>query len=311
MTAAHGPFPWFGGKDRLARAIVDLIPSHLCYVEPFGGGASVLFAKRPSPLEVYNDLNGGCVLFFRILRDQPGALQERLALTPYAREEYTVCRETWSDPDLDEVEQARRWYVATFMAFGGGGRTGRWLTTWNRKGPASVASVSGWKRESPVGFAQDRGGRKHGSRARTFAWRVDRLHEFANRLRRVQIENRPAREVIDYYDSPDTCFYLDPPYIPATRRSGSYAHEMTLEDHEALVKQITGLRGSVLVSGYDHNVYRQLEQEGFVRHEWTVALQCENTTGPRQKREEVLWRRVSATQHATLFDSLLTESGAA
>lgn len=294
MTYAHSPFPWFGGKDRLARKIVDLIPAHRCYVEPFGGGASVLFAKRPSPLEVYNDLNGGCVLFFRVLRDRAPELQERLTWTPYSREEYLTCRETWRDPDVDEIEQARRWYVATFMAFGGGGKGGR----------------SGWKHELTSGFAIDKAGRKNGSRSRTFAWRIDRLHEHADRLRRVQIENRPALEVLDYYDSPSTCFYIDPPYVPEARSSGLYLHEMTLEDHAALVDRLVTLEGSALVSGYDSNLYLRLEQGGFERFDWEVALQCENTTGPRQKRQEVLWRRVAESQRGTLFDLLLAEESA-
>src|SRR6478672_667342 len=67
----RSPITWFGGKGLLARKIVPLFPPHHCYVEPFCGGASCLFAKSPSPVEVVNDVDGDIVNFFRVLRD-PG-----------------------------------------------------------------------------------------------------------------------------------------------------------------------------------------------------------------------------------------------
>jgi DNA adenine methylase len=270
MPAAVAPFPWFGGKDRLAVRIAELLPPHKAYIEVFGGSGAVLFAKERSKLEVYNDLDGGVVAFFRVLRERPDELVERLKLTPYARAEYLACRETWVDVD-DDVERARRWFVTTWQAFGGGG-----------------------KAHSRVGWAFDVGGRKNGSRPRTFAWRIDRLHEFAERLRYVQIDQSDWRSCLDRYDvSESSVFYLDPPYLPETRSSGRYAHELTPEDHEEFVARVRTLRGSVLLSGYDSGLYTELEQDGFERFEWNVHLAAAKSIGEaRQRRTEILWRRV-------------------
>jgi len=65
----RSPMWWFGGKGKMVKKLLPLIPQHKIYVEVFGGGASLLFAKEPSPVEVYNDLNSDLVNFFRVLRD--------------------------------------------------------------------------------------------------------------------------------------------------------------------------------------------------------------------------------------------------
>lgn len=108
----RSPIVWFGGKGNMVAKLLPLIPPHRIYVEPFGGGASLLFAKKPSPVEVYNDLDSGLVNFFRVLRDPKKfeRLHKLVSLTPYSREEYDFCRATWETCD-DDVERAYRWYV--------------------------------------------------------------------------------------------------------------------------------------------------------------------------------------------------------
>jgi DNA adenine methylase len=152
MSANVSPVAWYGGKSRLASWLAGLLPRHDGYIEVFGGGAAVLFAKPRATLEVYNDIDQGLVTFFRLLRDRPVELQQALRLTPYARSEFEHCRDTWELVE-DELERARRWYTRTQMAF-------------------ACSASSGW------GFEVD-GAHSGGTRASGYATAVDNLHRFA------------------------------------------------------------------------------------------------------------------------------------
>jgi DNA adenine methylase len=220
------PFVWFGGKQRLARRIVDLLPPHLVYVEPFGGAAAVLLTKAPSRLEVYNDADGNLVNFFRVLRDEPEELERRLRLTPFARSEFREAVAHWRADFTgidDPIERARLFWVRIELSFAG------------------CATTVGWGGE----FA----GRRRGSKAWTSHTKLDRLERISARFRGVQIEHLEWPDVFDRYDGPDAVFYVDPPYVPETRRSNkqaggkAYPHDLTSVDHEALVERLLTLRG--------------------------------------------------------------------
>jgi len=263
----RSPIRWFGGKGPMARRIVSLFSPHHIYVEVFGGGASVLFAKEPSPVEIYNDLDSGLVSFFRVLRD-PKQFEEfhrLVSLTPYARQEFLDCRKSWEN-QTNPVQRAYQWYVVARQSFSGyfGGSWSHTKTI-SRRNMAQV--VSGWLSA------------------------VDRLSEIAERLLCVQIEQNDWRIILKAYDRPDTLFYLDPPYIPETRRAGKYAHELTLEDHSELVEQILVLQGKVVISGYEHPIYEPLEVAGWERYD--IKVSCFTTNAAISKRRssriETLW----------------------
>lgn len=271
------PFAWFGGKSRMAARIVEMLPAHRTYIEPFGGAAAVLLSKRRAVLEVYNDVDAGLVTFFRALRDRPDDLERALRLTPYSRDEFEICCRTWESIE-DDVERARRWYVRCRQAFAG-----------------SAATV-GW------GF-EVTGSKRAGTRAQSFATAVEELERFAERLRGVQIEHLDWRQVLERYDGPDACFYIDPPYHPDTRgerglrRNSSYVHEVDAAGHAELVAAATALHGSVLISGYDHPSYAPLLEAGYERI--TVAHNSTASRLPsgRGARLEVVWRRLEAGLH--------------
>lgn len=242
----RSPLVWFGGKGVLARRIVSLFPSHHIYVEPFSGGASCLFAKHPSPVEVLNDVDGDIVNFFRVLRD-PRKFERfhRLAaLTPYSREEFVRYRRDWRarwrecEECTDDVERAYRWYVVARMSFAG--EVGR---SWGR----SVGT-------SRLGMA---------NAVAQWLSIVDMLPAIAERVRSVQIEHGDWVGVLQSYDAPTTLFYVDPPFVLSTRRGGKYRYEMDDAAHRQLVEALLGIQGKAVLSGYRSDLYRPLEQAGW------------------------------------------------
>lgn len=259
---------YYGGKSRLALWIAALLPPHRVYVEPFCGSAAVLFAKRPSTHEVINDRYGDLVTFMRVLRDRPRELELACRLTPYARDEYLA-----ADLDaegLDELEQARRWWVRSSQSFGQMAKVG-----------------TGWSTSI-----------KRGSNNARSAWnRLDRFQRCADRLGTVAIENRDALEVIRAYDDPTGVVYCDPPYLGTTRsavrdsrRRGDYACEfMSDDDHIALAEVVRSTRSAVLVSGYPSPLYDHL-YAGWWRTERQVLCRVSNgRSGTNGHRTEVIW----------------------
>lgn len=223
---------YHGGKWRLADWIVGHLPPHHCYVEPFGGAASVLLVKPRSQVEVYNDLDDSVVGLFRVLRDPVTAEQLRRAveLTPYSRAEFIAA---W-EPSTDPVEEARRLIVRTAQAIGAKRRQSR--NGW-RAGPTHHTPTTMWR-----------------------GW-PSSIPAYVERLREVLIEQRPASEVIATFDTPATLFYVDPPYVLRTRawdHRRIYSHELVDDEHAALLQQLRGARGMVLLSGYRCPMYDDL-----------------------------------------------------
>lgn len=255
---------YHGGKWRLASWIIGHFPIHRAYVEPFAGGAGVLLQKRPSEVEVYNDINGVVVNFFRVLRERPDELVRAIELTPFSRAEFVLAHEE----DGDEVELARRFYVLAWQ--GRGGPTARWNVGWR------------WQRTI------------ENRQSNTKSWSdVDHLYTTAERLKAVQIECLPASKVIAQFDHPAALFYLDPPYVGSTRskwRDGAYGpHEMSDADHRALAEQLRGIKGMAIISGYPSALYEELYQ-GWLR------VCCETTTDVASIVTECLWISPAAAE---------------
>lgn len=224
---------WHGGKHYLCWRIIEFFPEHHTYVEPFGGAASVLLNKPPSPVEVYNDLDERITRLFRVIRDNGAELQHRLSLTPYSELEFNQSALTPSD---DEIELARRDFVKWRMSIGGRGNDFSFTLHRVRRGMADV--VSGY-----------------------LSTIDEQLPQIVERLRRVQILNRPATKVIKNWDSDTTLIYCDPPYVPKTRHPGSrevYGAEMTSDDHVRLAEILHGCKSRVVLSGYPSDLYDKL-----------------------------------------------------
>lgn len=217
-------------------------------------------------MEVFNDIDDGITHFYRVLRDPSMAeeLIRRLELTPYSRREYYECLHTWQSC-TDPVERARRWFLVQATSFNG--RFGAGLRISKRSAKGFSAEVS------------------------AYITRVARLQEVADRFRRVIVENLDFREVVKRYDSPDTAFYADPPYVRETRdKTSTYVHELTVEDHKDLVNLALATKGSWVISGYEHPVYAPLESAGWKKVTWSVRCLSASYNACRETmRTEVLW----------------------
>jgi DNA adenine methylase len=234
---------YHGGKWKLAPWLQLFFPPHRVYVEPFGGGASVLLRKARAYGEIYNDLDGEVVNVFRMLRDRGPDLKAALELTPFSRIEFDLSYQRSDDP----LEQARRTIARSFMGFGSAAATGE------RSGFRANSNRSG---TTP---------------AHDWANLADAIPALVDRLRGVVIENRDALRVAVNHDADDTLHYFDPPYVHSTRSGKmrgtategratgkAYRYEMDDDAHREFALVAHSLEGMVVLSGYNCALYREL-----------------------------------------------------
>ena len=267
-------FGWHGSKYVHLDFILPNLPTdaeHFCDV--YGGSAAVLINRKPAPVETYNDLDSELVNFFAVLRDKPDDLIQQIGLTPFSRAELAnACKPAPASPPL---ERARRFYIRARQTRTGLAQTsseGRWAHCVLTSRAGMAGAVSRW-----LGA-------------------VEGLPEIAQRLQRVQIENAPALEVIRRYDTPNTLFYLDPPYVHASRGDTSaYVHEMTDADHRDLAALLHDIKGRAVLSGYRSRLYAELFAD-WCRVDTDEKL-CNSSKG---KRRESLWMNFEPnTTHST------------
>lgn len=261
------PIAWYGGKKKMAGWLIERFPEHVRYVEPFGGAGHVLFTKPPSVFEVFNDLDNRIVNFYRVVRDPDSfkRLQFILELSPHAREEFDDAMDT--SLCEDPVENARRFLVLMRQARGGLGMTAATKSAW--------AVSKRIRRKMPEAVSK-------------FLTAIDGLPDVHERLRHVTIECLPALQVIEKYDGPDTFFYVDPTYVAETRhgkKAATYLHEMTREDHEALLDLLLTVKGKAMISGYASDLYDS-RLAGWRREELVTTAHVANSG---QRRVEVIW----------------------
>lgn len=270
MTAPPRPvLRWHGGKWLLAPWIISHFGAHRVYVEPFGGAWSVGFLKPRAYAEVWNDLDGELVNLFSVLRgDRAQELVDALRLTPFARDEFNHAYILCEDP----VERARRLIVRSFMGHGSDGASGTYRTGFRANSNRSGSSPSHDWVNLP-----------------------DSLDLAVDRLAGVVIENRPAITVMKAHDGVDTLHFVDPPYLKATRaranrrkdNGGVYRHEMTDENHCALLEEMAALKGMVILCGYPSSLYDDALPG------WLKVERKALADGARE-RTEVLWLNPAA-----------------
>lgn len=261
MTAVTGPvLKWPGAKWRMAAALATSLPAHTTYLEPFFGSGAVLFAKPRALLETVNDLDSRVVNLFSVLRDRPEALARAIDLTPWAREEH---RGADTDECLtgEPVEDARRFLVRSWQSHG-----------------ADCKWRNSWRQSDATGRSQP---------ARTWLTLPDRILGVVDRLRGVQIDSRPAVEIIARHAVAGCLIYADPPYPLSTRHRSYYRHEMTDADHLVLLDALDAHPGPVVLSGYACDLYDH--RLAHWQRETSAAV-----AGNGVARTEVVWRNARA-----------------
>ena len=259
-----------GGKWQLARWITSFFPEHKRYVEPYCGSAAVFFNKAPVVHEVINDTNKSIVNLFQVIREHGAELAWRIEMSPWSESEYHAVEKHYDDSG-DPIEDARRFLMRSWQAHGG-----------------TIYQVSGWKHNGLNGKVYP-----------VTLWKKlpERLLAAVDRLKDAEIRDRPALEMVRYYNTPDTLLYVDPPYMLSTRSRKYYKFEMSDEDHHALVSVQDAHQGMVVLSGYAHPLYDER-----LKHWYRV--ETPSVTEHGNTRMEVLWLnpRAANRQQLSLFD---------
>lgn len=260
------PLKWHGGKYYLASKIVEIMPSHQQYVEPFFGGGSVLLAKDPANVgEIVNDLNGHLTNFWRVLQDETlfARFYRIMQAVPFSETEWRDAHERLSKVE-EPVEQAVAFYIECRQSHSG-------------------------RRRSFAAITRNR--LRQGMNEQAAAWMtaVEGLPAIHARLRRVAIMNRDALRIIEQFDTPHTLFYLDPPYLHSTRiTTHEYGEqEMSVEQHERLLELLLQVKGKVILSGYPSPLY-----DGKLENWSTVDFDLPNNSASgssKQRMTERLW----------------------
>ena len=255
----NSAFSYYGGKRYMVKTLIPRFPEHFTYVEVFGGSGVLLLNKKRSKVETYNDINEHLVDFFRVIQDEDD-FQRFVCLmetTPYSRIQHGEYRDTWRD-ETDRVKRVHKWYVVVRGAF-----NGIIDASWSYAVPRNKANMQ--------------------------LETVDELlPKIARRIRCVQLDCRQWHEIVDSYDTPETFFYMDPPYVLSARTGGKvYTYEMEDDDHEKLVERLKTVKGKVMLSGYDNEIYNQLDWETFTYDVKLRAPLQAGTVNPRKK--EKIW----------------------
>ncbi|MCI1999576.1 MAG: DNA adenine methylase [Clostridia bacterium] len=244
-----------GSKWSIAQWIIDFFPEHHSYLEPFFGSGAVLFNKPRSDIETINDLDGNVINLFECIRNDPEKLARYIYYTPYAR---AVYEDSYKTVPADKFEKAIQFYIRCNM--GHGFRT------------------NGEK----VGWKNDIQGREKAYASQDWCNLPKKIIQAAERLRGVQIENKPAIDLIQRFNYSNVLIYCDPPYMLQTRHGKQYRCEMKDKDHEQLLDVLLRHKGPVLISGYDTELYRDKLKNWHREETISYSQVC-------SKKKEILW----------------------
>lgn len=239
------------------------------YIEPFGGSGAILFRKKPSPIEIYNDIECNVYSFFKVI-SQPKLFREfynLCSLTIFSRKILNEFKEDLKKNNLTIVERAFRFYYINRVAYNGIGSFSCNVNSIRRGMSKTISDMLS---------------------------SIDKMPEIHSRLRTVIIENKDGLSFLKKYDKPKVFFYLDPPYHHSTRGCTRYDKDMTDEQQEELIDNLSNIKNAkILLSGYNCTLYNKLLDDGWFRYDFDVKMH----TGSRNSKvkTESLWRNYELT----------------
>lgn len=257
-----------GSKCSLAPWITNFFPQHHSFLDAFFGSGAMLFNKKPSKIETVNDLDGEVVNLFECIKTDPEQLARLVSLTPYARD---VFDNAYKPGTAGRFKKACNFMIRCDMGHG-------FRTTGEK-----------------VGFKMDIHGREDAYAIRHWNMVPGLIAECAERLKQVQIENRPAVDVIKRFNYSNVLIYLDPPYILSTRHGKQYRCEMTDQDHIELLDTIKNHKAKIILSGYPSELYSDALQG------WHI--ETHRSRNQRNKIvEETIWMNFEPTHQLAILD---------
>ncbi len=241
--------PYVGGKSYLANWIISNFPedyTKLSYCEVFGGGGWVLFKKDESFQETYNDLNKDLVNLFRVIRDKYPEFEHRAEWSLHSREMYKeAVAKLKDDPFITEVEKAISYALYKIQTFSSGQSV-----SWGY----SLRQEKIWS-----------------GRWLPFLRRMSIINA---RLKKVQIECMDFEKLIDKYDTKQTLFYLDPPYVGVEFYYKTNGVDFKASDHERLSEILKSIKGKFVLSYYEHELVRKLYKRYNIITKQAVKHSC-------------------------------------
>ncbi len=268
---------WYGGKGantqrKLLEKILEDINTNekKIFVDVFGGSGIISINVRNKIIK-YNDINRNLYNFFKVIQDDVKGpiFKNKIEKSLYSEEEYKkyseeVRNKEIGSEDIPDVESAIKFYIALMQ---------------------SVARIGIFKKS---GFKQSKSTIRRGMSQVVSAWKSnidEELDKVIDKFRSIEVYNDDFRKCIKRFDSSDTIFYLDPPYIKSTRKSKEvYGNELTDDDHKELVEILLKIKGQAILSGYDNEIYKKLEENGWEKIKFTI-----NSIQSGNQREENIW----------------------
>jgi DNA adenine methylase len=266
----------------MVNNLLKYFPHHHTYVELFGGGASILLNKKPSKVEIYNDINGNLVNFFRVIRDksQFKKFYQIVSLIPYSRKEFFDAKRTLNEGD--DVERAVKFFIIGRMSF-------------------SAKFGSSW------GYARFLSRNNKASVVNSYLTSIEALPHVSQRLKNVQIDARSYEQVMKYFSDSRIFIYADPPYLNTLSTSWETVYPVWSEDeHKKFLSLCLRSKSKIMISGRPSELYDNMlnswEQKTFKSVLISAKADKEDESNNRRKQAvEKIWMNYQLNKHIDDF----------